>query len=358
MAVDSTSFNNPYANPYASLYGNYASSGLNDDFMANAYFSQNGATNPAFTGGYGNLSGQPQVDTFQRSSGTGAATLMALTAGGATTAGLYFHNGSLVNPFKDGKFDDSFLKHMESDLAENVTKAETEALKKAQLKALAEKGITYNEAEINAIKAVAESDVAAARAAGHTIPVGITDKAAAEAQLAKINEAYATVNETAVRELAKKQYLNANSLEGSKAYLQELKAQQALIEKMGKDEKLLELIKKNPKAFGIQATEEAKIAEEAQKLIGSGKRFGVDSKAAAEAVLKSEITAQGNVINDIRTGLTNKINLHWDSSAKRLAETAPESLTKAFKNVKLAKAGKWGLAAAGVGAVVGWLFGK
>lgn len=74
---------------------------------------------------------------------------------------------------------------------------------------------------------------------------------------------------------------------------------------------------------------------------------------------KKAKNAQTKIVEDLRAKLTEKVSPHWDTAKNTLKETGvPEELTKAVRSYKISKAGKFGLIAAGVGAVLGFIFGK
>ena len=346
MAVDSTGLNNPFANPYASLYGNYATSGLNDDFMANAYgICQNDATrvaqNPAFTGNY-NLAGQPATDTFQRSSGLVPAAALGLTAGGATTAGLYYLADDKINPYKDGKFDDKLLKSLEDPkaLENKIEQLRTQKVNDI----LAKKSIDSHQFE--AIKEFAKTGT---KPASVTIPAALTQ---AEAK-AMVEELEKEIKGLKLEDIAK-EARRTSTLDGSVSYLNELYERKAKLADLPKDiteEGLAKHLKENAKFYGIEAADEAAIKTAAETEAKKGLGTLISENAG-------RITTQESHVSTIRTGLESKILPHYDTAKNVLHDGAPESVAKAFKNYKFTKAGKWGLAAAAVGAVFGWICGK
>lgn len=352
MAVDSTSFNNPYANPYASLYGNYASTGLNDDFMTNAYICQNDATrvaqNPVFTGNY-NLSGQPATDTFQRSSGALPATVLALTAGGATTAGLYHFGGDKVNPvLKDGVFEDGLLRRLEDESRISSKIKEAEQAAKNRIYARTKiNGKPMSESQYNAIKKWAETGV---KDTGVALG-SITKKEQAEAIKKEVETKLGKIN----YDKLKAHVLKTETLDGSVKHLDLLNQRKAVLGDLKPEMSIEELTKRfkdNAKLFGINGKDDAEIEKIAKNFANK-----LDKVKAAN---EKAITSYEGIVKGIRERLTKNVTEcgSWDSATQTLKKGAPESISKIFKNYKLSKAGKWGLAAAGVGAVIGWLFGK
>lgn len=355
MAVDSTGLSNPFANPYASLYSNYASSGLNDDFMAQATgIYQNPAagsgSQPVFTGGYGNLAGQPAADTFQRSSGTLPALVLAATAGGATTAGLYHFGGDKINPYKDGKFDDALLKKLED---KNILKNRIEALKNQKInEILAPKKIDIN--QYNAIKQIAKDGKVPTTV---TLPdfAGLTEaqaKAKAKTLVEELDKKINGINLEKLTEKATRTY----TIEGSTKHLDILNARKAKLGALPAStttEELAKHLQENAKLYGIEGKDAAATEARAKKM----------AQAGLDKIQKNNqrlITRQQGFVDAARNRVVTRITdpAHWDATTNTLKKGAPEDIAKAFKSVKLSKAGKWGLAAAGVGAVLGWVFGK
>lgn len=342
----------------------------NDDFMSNAYFNQTDASkgiqnpylqnNPSFSG----ISAyqQPQNDTFQKqgSSRIGTAVKYGGAAGLAGTAGLYFLGDSYINPFQNGKFDDKFLKLTEEGIEDGIKNDQLKAIADAETKALSAKSLSYTQTERNLIQKMAELGEEEFVKQGYNktgLPNGITDQKAASEALKKINEAFteAKLDRTKIATDAKQLYLQENSLEGMKGYLEKLKTQQSLIKGMKDGDSLSELIKKNPKAFGITATETAEIEAEVQEIIKN--RFTAGTKSAATTAIENAITEQADKLKNYRTTLTDAIKLHWDDAGKCFSETAPESLVKAARNFKLSKAGKTGAILAALAGITGFILG-
>lgn len=354
MAVDSTGFN-----PYAMQYGLNAQNTYGQDFMSDAtgitnpYICQPDATRaakqPAFTGS--NLSGQPAADCYQSSSGFGTGVKLALAGGAGTALGMYYFGGDKVSPFVNGKFDDQFLKTFEGDHVAKIGE-EYKVLEQSKLNDILRSNGISNEAEYQALKNVAQTGEPGS---GYLRPLGAGTKEAAQEKLDKINQEFAQVFDKE-KELAKvtKEYMRNNSLSGSTEYLKQLRTQETLIRGMKDSDSLEKLIKDNAKVFGIEATEEAKIAEEARNIASTYR----NNKAGALRYLEeTAIKNQNDIVEGLRTNLTTEANKYWDDAGKCIREGAPETAKKAFKNFKFTKAGKAGLIAAGVGLVLGWMFG-
>ena len=285
MAVDSTNLNNPYATLYAQQYAN---AGLNEDFLAQAYGigQQNGnnAGKTVFTGT--NLQGQPPVDLYQGSTGISTGLKLGAVAGLGTTAGLYYFGGDKISPFKDGKFDDKFLKAFED---EKLVEKEVAKLCKNEL----EKIYAKEKIDVHQYNALKEYALTGEKPKNVILPDGISKKEA-EKIVKRIDK---NINKIKIDKL-KEEVIRTNTLEGATNHLNSLKSKKA----------------KN---------------------------------------------AQTKIVEDLRAKLTKKVSPHWDSTKNALKESGvPEEITKAVRNFKLSKAGKFGLFAAGVGAILGWMFGK
>lgn len=137
--------------------------------------------------------------------------------------------------------------------------------------------------------------------------------------------------------------------------LANLANRKALLEGLAQDAtpaQIEELITKNPKVFGIEKTVEAEIQAEAKVIV---QRYG--TKAGALAEVTPLVANVENSVKNLRTSLNAQVATHWDDTAKAFKADAPEVLSKAAKNFKWAKAGKYGAIAAGVGLILGWMFG-
>ena len=348
MAVDSTGFN-----PYAMQYGLTAQNGLSDDFMWNAYMANSqktaqGGQQQTFTGS--NLSGQPATDCYQGSSALTDGLKLAAAGGAGVGLGMYYLGGDKVNPISNGVFHDDVLKAVEEDYKE-VAKGNA-------------KNQIINEHFANIKEYEATKKYIFAKTPEERLALGLTDDKIATGALSDpeawkqkvINTEYAVehIEETT-------QYKNAladaqkKHLGYQSEQLANLQKQKSLISGLAKDAdiaKYEELIKSNPKAFGIEATEVATIEAEAKRIAS-----GFTSRESLLTDINGKITNQLDVVKNTREYVNGTVIEHWDDAAKELKPTASPELTKAVKNFKFTKAGKAGLIAAGVGLVLGWMFG-
>lgn len=337
MAVDSTGFN-----PYAMQYGLTAQNGLSDDFMWNAYMANSqktaqGGQQQTFTGS--NLSGQPATDCYQSSSGFGTGVKLALAGGAGTALGMYYFGGDKVSPLVNKEWNDTFLKTLEED-STFIKKAEE--LKTAKISEIF--GTPVSERQYSAIKELAEKG---------TLPKDVVLPDALKTMTADQAKDYvAKVNKITAEELAQ-EVSRTHSLNGSTSYLSELNARKSKLTSLAKDISEADLAKhlqENAKLYGIKGADEAaiKAATEAEA------KKGLSALISENA---SNITTQEKNVKDVRQALIDKVAPHWDTTKNALRDGAPENIQKAVKNFKFTKAGKAGLIAAGVGLVLGWMFG-
>ena len=144
-----------------------------------------------------------------------------------------------------------------------------------------------------------------------------------------------------------------NSLQGSTKYLNELNARKSKLTALKTDittEELAKHLKDNAKLYGIKGSDEAAIKAAAEAEANKGLATLINET-------KTAISTQDGHVNTIRNGLEAQVKDALDSTGKKLADGAPENIQKAFKNFKFNKAGKIGLIAAGVAAVLGFVFG-
>lgn len=347
--VDSTYLNGGF-NPYlSSLYSKGFDT--NADYMSSASGLNNQALQnyqQSLLGNQTAFAGYPQLtqDKFEKSGTSTRATAVGLGLGAGTlaTAGIYKLGGDYVNPFKDNKFDDKFLKAVEED---HTAKIE-ELYKKAKQEALTAKKITYNESQITSLRKIAELGPDEARKNGYTVK-GKWTKDRAAAKVKEIDEALATVSKDRI----KANYLAEHSLDGTVSKMNEFVKQRSLIEGMKDGDSLVDLIKKNPKTFGITETAEAEIASKAEEL---ARTYG-GNKAAAKTYIGSIITTQQGHIDTVRNKLIEAVKGHYNETTNSLKESAPPELQKAFKSFKFRKAGLAGLIAAGAGLLLGYTLG-
>lgn len=335
-------YGNPFTNPYA--IGNNYSQALNSDFMATATQSYN----PYATAGLQAYQ-QPTTDQFVQTtpqqtsggSGLGTGAKLGLVAGAGTTAGLYFFGGDKINPFKDGKFNDKFLKTLEdSDLvAKEVDNIKADKISKI----LADKKITDTH-QFNAIKEFATTGKAPASV---TLPANLTQEQA-KTLVTDVEKEVGKISTDAIKE----KVIRTKTLDGSTKELTKLNSIKskltALPDNISVDD-LTKHIKDNAKLYGINVEGDA-LETAARKMAEKGKTRLVD-------INEYLVNKQTSRVNSIRTNLTNQISSYWDDTAKCLKAGAPENLQKAVKGFKLKTAGKWGAIAAGAGLLVGWMFG-
>ncbi len=325
-------------NPYANYLNNNGT--LNDDFMYNAMMNaqtQNKtASTPSFQGHQ-----QPSADTFESSGDSGLSTGLKLgTAAGALTgAGFYFVDNSKVVPFADNRFNDEILKSLEGDHTEAIGKEVQKAVNVKKLEIMQKNGIG-GKVHLAQLEVAAENG-----------------NPAAIKKLEELQKAFDEgIKEADIIKEQTEKYLKNNTIDGAKGHLAQMHSRQSLINGLAEDAKAADiekLIKENPKAFGITATEEAEIEKEVAKI---AKKYGAN-RTSATAFATNEVTAAENTLTKVRDGINGKYSQYWNTEAKTLAEGAPQNLTKAVNKFKFAKAGKYGLLAAGVGLALGWLFG-
>ena len=360
MSVNSTSM----YNPYAMMYGLNAQNGLSDDFMWNAYLansqnSQTGAQNPSFSGA--NLSGQPSTNCYQSSTGSGLGTgiKLGLAGGAGVGLGMYYFGGDKVNPIVNGKFTDQVLKAVEEDYKVAAKNIETTRLNSAVEKAIKDAGHFDSIEQYNATRIYLTTP----DAERGNLPQEILNKVHPQAKIYKnvygnkLTLTEQAINGVDVEKIKNEALIEAqqNHLGYQSEYLAELKKRQSLVNGLAKDAtraQYEELIKQNPKAFGIVETETAAIEAEAKRIAQ-----GFTTKDAAVTSVLGEINSTTTNLGNIRTTLNGRYTQYLDETAKGLSESAPPELAKAVKNVKFNKAGKAGLIAAGAGLVLGWLFG-
>lgn len=346
MAVDSTSL----YNPYALNYGLNAQSGLSDDFMWNAYLAnsqkQSGTQTPTFQGS--NLSGQPSTDCYQ-SSGSSALTdglKLGVVGGLGTAAGMYYFGGEKagMNIYQDGKYQDAFLKTLED---ENVVAKGVKRVKDAKIKKLFGEELTAE--QYKALEKFAKGE---SWPKGIERPSIISDPAFDEIARPNIKTKIEKISKINGEKLAK-HIAKTETLEGSVSRLNTLNARHARLTALPTDittEKLAEHLEANAKFYGIEGADEAATKARAQKLAGAGR----------DKLIKGNerlISRQKSVVENVRQALSDKMVGNYDPVKNKLIEGANENIAKSVKNFKFTKAGKYGLIAAGVGLVLGWMFG-
>lgn len=342
-----------------SMYGfnPYMNTGLNADFMSTA--TANPYTNPytnPYADPYSQLAAlqQPTADTFQKSeggSGLNSGLKLAAVGGVGAGAGAYFFGDKLgATLTKDGKtFTDDILKAYETTPKEIVD---------AKVSAERVRIIESNFANVKEYEAI-EKYVTTPVAERANLPKAVTDLVpdavkqnpqAYEQKLFQTNTAIKNIDEAGFLKQAQ-----AGNLACQQEELANLVKRKSLVEGLAKDAtpaQIEELIAQNPKAFGIEKTVEAEIKAEAKTI---AQRYG--TKAGALAEVTPLVTGAENSVKNLRTTLNGQVAAHWDDAAKAFRESAPSQLKNAAKNFKWAKAGKYGAIAAGVGLVLGCLFG-
>lgn len=366
--VGSTGFN-PYATTFTNDYLNQYAMGSNEDFMKQMYFPQDNtyvAQNPMFN--LQAMQGQLTQDTFEKSSGRSkfadAATLAGL-AGIGTTAGLYYTGigGEKFNPVVKGYFNDGILTGVEEapkEAAERLATTNYANAKKAVYERVKVNGSVINPEEHEAI-----SKFISLKEVGQTVPKEVLDKVPNEIQtmtnfsniksdLYSLGQELEHINIEEITkqalEEAKKGHLGTQLEE-----MQKLVKRKSLIEGLEKNAdaaKIEELIKKNPKVFGIEATETAVIEAEAKNLA-----HGWKTQQSALDNVKNLIEIQKGTVENVRNTVNSRFAHYWDSTSKTLTESAPKELKSAINSFKFNKAGRAGLIAAGIAAIIGFVFG-
>lgn len=347
-------------NPYAMQMPN---AGLNDDFMYNATNTQGLqeqlALQQALMQG-GNLQ-QTQGDTFQRegsSSSLGTGLKLATIGGVGAGAGTYFFGDKLgLNMVKDGKFSDDILKAYQKNPIEIAKTNAFDEFVKQKKDIIENKGFTSENYE--AVKKYVSTPLAERV----NLPKEITDLVPSnvkenpemfKTQLFDAEQAISRINDEEITKNALKQAEQGN-LSYQIDNLSNLTKRKALLEGLANDAtpaQIEELVKANPKVFGIEKTAVEEIANEAKTI---AQQYGTKANAVNEAT--TLVTNAENSVKNIRTALNAQVASHWDDTAKAFRADAPEVLKNATKNFKWSNAGKWGAIAAGIGLALGCIFG-
>lgn len=341
-----------------SMYGfnPYMNTGLNADFMSTA--TANPYTNP-YADPYSQLAAlqQPTADTFQKSeggSGLNSGLKLAAVGGVGAGAGAYFFGDKLGASFvKDGKFSDELLRAVENSPA-SVEKIAQQRLAQAKTKIL--KRFNMDDKTFKALQQYAKAkDVTKLKPEVRQLvqQAGINSQAEALTKLTQINADFGKIDLKGLTAKAEK-LAEAGSLKGQTAQLAKLQARENLIHTLADNAKkpdIKKLIIENAEQFGIKG-DKTVIEREAERLVETFK-----TKQGAIKALKAEVTAQQELVKTTRSALNGKVAGYWDDAAKAFKADAPEALTKAAKNFKWAKAGKFAAIAAGAGLVLGWMFG-
>lgn len=347
-------------NPYAMGMMNPYASSMNDDFMAqtafgNGFAQQQAAGYPSAFQGYQGLQ-QPTTDEFQKQEG-GSSLVPALAtgvvAGGATAAGIYKWGS---NPIKDGKVDQNLINAFNKETVKKAKAANFESLYNAEAQKVYDAIGIKDTKQYEAIKKLSTvgtlndlpSEIRSQLPA--TIQTPQDAKAAVDLVTPELNK----IDKDALERIA-----NGRANQGSlELHQRNLKKYEALQEKIkglkdgATEEDLTKFFKENEKSFGIKGTDVQK-TEKAKRL---AQRY--QTKDALLEHIKGRIEHKQARINAINLNLESQFKSHWNEAENVFKKDTPEALTKAYKNFKISKAGKWGAIALGAGAVLGLLFGK
>lgn len=347
-------------NPYAMGMMNPYASSMNDDFMAqtafgNGFAQQQATGYPSAFQGYQGLQ-QPTTDEFQKQEG-GSSLVPALAtgvvAGGATAAGIYKWGS---NPIKDGKVDQNLINAFNKETVKKAKAANFESLYNAEAQKVYDAIGIKDTKQYEAIKKLSTVGTL------NDLPSEIRSQLPATIQTP---EAAKTCVDLATPELNKidkealERIANGRANQGSlELHQRNLKKYEALQEKIkglkdgATEEDLTKFFKENEKSFGIKGTDVQK-TEKAKRL---AQRF--QTKDALLEHIKGRIEHKQARINALNLNLESQFKSHWNEAENVFKKDTPEALTKAYKNFKISKAGKWGAIALGAGAVLGLLFGK
>lgn len=347
-------------NPYAMGMMNPYASSMNDDFMAqtafgNGFAQQQAAGYPSAFQGYQGLQ-QPTTDEFQKQEG-GSSLVPALAtgvvAGGATAAGIYKWGS---NPIKDGKVDQNLINAFNKETVKKAKAANFESLYNAEAQKVYDAIGIKDTKQYEAIKKLSTvgtlndlpSEIRSQLPA--TIQTPQDAKAAVDSVTPELNK----IDKEALERIA-----NGRANQGSlELHQRNLKKYEALQEKIkglkdgATEEDLTKFFKENEKSFGIKGTDVQK-TEKARRL---AQRY--QTKDALLEHIKGRIEHKQARINALNLNLESQFKSHWNEAENVFKKDTPEALTKAYKNFKISKAGKWGAIALGAGAVLGLLFGK
>lgn len=357
-AIDSLyRMNNPYT--VDSLMTPYASK-MNDDFMAqtafgNGFAQQQAAGYPSAFQGYQGLQ-QPTTDEFQKQEG-GSSLVPALAtgvvAGGATAAGIYKWGS---NPIKDGKIDQNLLNALNKENVANSKLANFKDLYDKEAQKVYDAIGIKDTKQYEAIKKLSTVDTLndLPSEIRSQLPATIQTPQDAKAAVDLVTPELNKIDKDALERIA-----NGRANQGSlELHQRNLKKYEALQEKIkglkdgATEEDLTKFFKENEKSFGIKGTDVQK-TEKAKRL---AQRY--QTKDALLEHIKGRIEHKQARINALNLNLESQFKSHWNEAENVFKKDTPEALTKAYKNFKISKAGKWGAIALGAGAVLGLLFGK
>lgn len=333
----------------------YMNTGLNADFMSTA--TSNPYTNP-YADPYSQLAAlqQPTADTFQKSeggSGLNSGLKLAAVGGVGAGAGAYFFGDKLgINLVKDGKVADGLITSINSVNVENTKNEIFKKLYEAEVTKKLPTGMTIE--QYNAIQQLAKSNGIddLSQAVKDKLPTDIQTPENARNKLngIKIDEIDQTKLSERAAKLAKNRDLN--TLTERLSNLQSAKTKLTALGENASKAEIETFIKANPEAFGLKGKSEAEITTLARKIANK-----YDTRSSLLSSLETRISKQTTNVENLKNSLRTQVNTHWDDAAKAFRADAPEALTKAAKNFKWAKAGKFAAIAAGAGLVLGWMFG-
>lgn len=347
-------------NPYAMGMMNPYASSMNDDFMAqtafgNGFAQQQAAGYPSAFQGYQGLQ-QPTTDEFQKQEG-GSSLVPALAtgvvAGGATAAGIYKWGS---NPIKDGKIDQNLLNVLNKENVANSKLANFKDLYDKEAQKVYDLVQVKDAKEYEAVKKLASvtklEDLPLETR--NQLPAAIRTPEAAKACVDLATQELNKIDKEVLEKIATRT-ANQGSLEFHQNILNKNEATLANAKGLSKDatkEDLIKFFRQNEEAFAIKGTDVQKAAK-AEKLAEHFK----DQKSLLEWCEKRANKRKAK-INALNINLESQFKSHWNEAENVFKKDTPEALTKAYKNFKISKAGKWGAIALGAGAILGLLFGK
>ena len=347
-------------NPYAMGMMNPYASSMNDDFMAqtafgNGFAQQQAAGYPSAFQGYQGLQ-QPTTDEFQKQEG-GSSLVPALAtgvvAGGATAAGIYKWGS---NPIKDGKIDQNLLNVLNKENVANSKLANFKDLYDKEAQKVYDLVQVKDAKEYEAVKKLASvtklEDLPLETR--NQLPAAIRTPEAAKTCVDLATQELNKIDKEVLEKIATRT-ANQGSLEFHQNILNKNEATLANAKGLSKDatkEDLIKFFRQNEEAFAIKGTDVQK-ATKAEKLAEHFK----DQKSLLEWCEKRANKRKAK-INALNINLESQFKSHWNEAENVFKKDTPEALTKAYKNFKISKAGKWGAIALGAGAVLGLLFDK
>lgn len=347
-------------NPYAMGMMNPYASSMNDDFMAqtafgNGFAQQQAVGYPSAFQGYQGLQ-QPTTDEFQKQEG-GSSLVPALAtgvvAGGATAAGIYKWGS---NPIKDGKIDQNLLNVLNKENVANSKLANFKDLYDKEAQKVYDLVQVKDAKEYEAVKKLASvtklEDLPLETR--NQLPAAIRTPEAAKTCVDLATQELNKIDKEVLEKIATRT-ANQGSLEFHQNILNKNEATLANAKGLSKDatkEDLIKFFRQNEEAFAIKGTDVQKAAK-AEKLAEHFK----DQKSLLEWCEKRANKRKAK-INALNINLESQFKSHWNEAENVFKKDTPEALTKAYKNFKISKAGKWGAIALGAGAILGLLFGK